>query len=154
MFKEMRRKEKEIDREKAAGILEKGQYGVLSTAGEDGYPYGVPVNYVYSDGSIYFHCAREGAKIDNIIFNDKVSFCVVGSTEPIPEKFSFKYESTIVFGRCVEVFEKEKIDALIALVKKYSGDFMEKGMKYIGNDSSKTKVLKINIEYITGKSGM
>lgn len=153
MFKEMRRKEKELDKDKAAEILDQGQYGILSTVGENGYPYGVPVNYVYADGSIYFHCAVEGAKIDNIIYNDKVSFCVVGETQPKPETFSFKYESTIVFGRCVEIYEKEKIDALVAIVKKYSSEFMEKGMKYIEKDNSKTKILKINIEHITGKAG-
>ncbi len=154
MFKEMRRKDREVGREDTINLLEKGQYGVLSTVGENGYPYGVPVNYVYAGGGIYFHCAVEGAKVDNILFNNKVSFCVVGDTAPVPEKFSFKYESAIVFGKCAEVFEKEKTDALLALVRKYSAGFMEKGMKYIDNDSSKTKVFKIDIEHISGKVRM
>lgn len=152
MFKEMRRKDRSIDKEQAVELLKKGQYGVLSTVGENGYAYGVPLNYVYHGGNIYFHCAVEGHKLDNIAHNNKVSFCVVGDTEPIPDKFSYRYESVIAFGRAVEVYDKEKEDALVAFIQKYSGEFMEKGMKYIQKDSIKTKVIKINIEHLTGKA--
>jgi nitroimidazol reductase NimA-like FMN-containing flavoprotein (pyridoxamine 5'-phosphate oxidase superfamily) len=141
-----------MDNEQALNLLEKGQYGVLSTVGENGYAYGVPLNYVYREGSIYFHCALEGNKWDNLKFNNKVSFCVVGNTQPIPDKFSYRYESVIVFGRATEVYDKEKEDALVALIQKYAGEFMEKGMEYIQKDSIKTKVIKINVEYLTGKA--
>jgi len=152
MFKEMRRKDRSIDNEQAIQLLMNGQYGVLSTVGENGYAYGIPLNYVYHGGSLYFHCACEGNKLDNIMFNNKVSFCVVGNTEPIPDKFSYRYESVVVFGRAVEVHDKEKEDALTALIQKYSGEFLEKGLEYIQKDSSKTKVIKINIEHVTGKA--
>lgn len=151
MFKEMRKKDKNIDIEQAIGLLKKGQYGVLSTVGENGYAYGVPLNYIYDEGNIYSHCAVEGSKLDNIMFNDKVSFCVVGNTELISDKFSYRYESVIIFGRATEVHNKEKVDALGKFVQKYAGEFMEKGMEYIQKDGIKTKVIKINIEYITGK---
>lgn len=74
MFKEMRRKECSIQNEQAIKLLEDCKYGVLSTVGENGYAYGVPLNYVYHKGNIYFHCAGEGNKLDNIMFNNKVSF--------------------------------------------------------------------------------
>ena len=151
MFKEMRRKDKSIEKEQALKLLESGQYGILSTVGENGYAYGVPLNYAYYEGSIYFHSALEGKKLDSISFNDRVSFCVVGNTMSIPDKFSYKYESVIVFGRAIEVNDKEKEDALVALIEKYSGEFMEKGMKYIKKDINKTKVIKVNIEHLTGK---
>lgn len=148
----MRRSEREIDKEQAIDLLQKGQYGVLSIAGENGYAYGVPLNYAYIDGSIYFHCAKEGNKLDNISFNNKVSFCVVGNTEPIAEKFSYRFESTIVFGKATEVFENEKETALIALIQKYSNEFYEKGVEYIKNSKSETKVMKISVEHISGKA--
>ena len=85
MFREMRRKDRSIDKRQAVQLLEAGQYGVLSTVGENGYTYGVPLNYVYHKGNIYFHCAVEGNKMDNLMFNNRVSFCVIGTTEPIPD---------------------------------------------------------------------
>ncbi|MDS1029312.1 pyridoxamine 5'-phosphate oxidase family protein [Bacillota bacterium LX-D] len=152
MFKEMRRKDRSIDKEQAIELLKKGQYGILSTVGENGYAYGVPLNYIYYEGNIYYHCAVEGSKLDNIANNNRVSFCVVGNTEPTPDKFSYRYESVIVFGRAVEVYDKEKEAALVALIQKYSGEFMEKGIEYIQKDSVRTKVIKINIEHLTGKA--
>jgi len=152
MFKEMRRNDRTIDNEQSIKLLERGQYGILSTVGENGYSYGVPLNYVYYEGNIYFHCAAVGNKLDNIVFNNKVSFCVVGNTEPIPDTFSYKYESTIVFGQSIEVHDKEKRAALVAIIQKYSGEFMEKGMEYIKKGSAQTKVLKIITEHMTGKA--
>jgi len=152
MFKEMRRKDKSIDNEHAIKLLENGQYGVLSTVGENGYAYGVPLNYIYHRGNIYFHCATEGSKLDNIVYNNNVSFCVVGDTEPIPDKFSYRYESVIVFGHAVEVYDKEKEEALVALIQKYSDEFMEEGLEYIQKSGNQTIVIKINIEHLTGKA--
>ena len=152
MFREMRRQDKKIDNEEAASILEAGEYGVLSTTRSNGYAYGVPVSYAYSSGNIYFHCAPEGQKLDNIKHNNKVSFCVVGSTEILPGNFSTKYESVIIFGKASEVYDDEKREALVAILKKYSPGFMDKGMEYLKTDSCKTKVIKIEIEHVTGKS--
>lgn len=151
MFKEMRKKDQNIDEEHVARLLKKGEYGVLSTVGENGYAYGVPLNYVYDEGAIYFHCAVEGSKIDNIMYNDKVSFCVVGDTTLIPDKFTFRYKSVIVFGSASEVRDSEKIDALVKIVQKYSPEFMKKGMEIIQKQAMHTKVVKIAIEYMSGK---
>jgi uncharacterized protein len=35
-------------------------------------------------------------------------FCVVGRTQILPDEFSTKYESVIVFGRAIEVSDDEK----------------------------------------------
>lgn len=152
VFREMRRKDRAIDNKEVAAILESGEYGILSTMGSNGYAYGIPLSYAYSNGSIYFHCAPEGQKLDNIMHNDKVSFCVVGATEVIPEDFATNYESVIVFGRASEVNDDEKQEALVAIIKKYSSEFMDKGRKYIEASSQKAKVIKIEIEHMTGKS--
>lgn len=152
MFRKMRKKEREIDIAQAKDILEKCNYGILSTVGDNGYAYGVPLSYVYIDNAIYFHCANEGQKLDNMNTNDKVSFCVVGETCTLPDKFSTKYESVIVFGRAKEVLGEEKKNALIEITKKYSADFMEKGMIYILDAEDRVKIIKISIEHMTGKA--
>ncbi|MFL0194155.1 pyridoxamine 5'-phosphate oxidase family protein [Clostridium sp. WILCCON 0269] len=152
MFKEIRRKDRELEIEESIELLKSCDYGILSTIGEDGYAYGVPLNYVYINNSIYFHSAEEGHKLDNLINNARVSFCVVGQTSILPDKFSTKYESVIIFGRANEVFDNEKNTALLEILNKYSPEYIEKGKEYIKNASVKTKVIKIGIEHISGKA--
>ena len=109
---ELRRKDRAVSDDDAMGILKKAEYGVLSTVCPDGTPYGVPLNFCFVENAIYFHCAVEGRKIDNVERNPSVSFCVVGATEVMPAKFGTKYESVIVSGTVGEVFDKEKQAAL------------------------------------------
>ncbi|TYB30607.1 MAG: pyridoxamine 5'-phosphate oxidase family protein, partial [Candidatus Mcinerneyibacterium aminivorans] len=131
MFKKMRRIDKKMKKEKAIKILKNSEYGVLSTIGENKYCYGVPLNYVVMENSIYFHSAKEGHKIDNLKFNKKVSFCVVKNQKPIPEKLTTAYESVVVFGKAEFVEGEEKRDALMALTKKFAPNHMEKGKESI-----------------------
>ena len=153
MFHEIRRKDRELTKDESEAIMQKGEYGILSTIGTNGYPYGVPVNYVYGNDSIYFHCAlKEGHKLENIKNSNRVSFCVVGSSLVVPNEFSTKYESVIVFGRATELHGEAKKEALINILKKYSPEFIEKGKKYIENNGEITSVFKIEIEYLTGKA--
>jgi nitroimidazol reductase NimA-like FMN-containing flavoprotein (pyridoxamine 5'-phosphate oxidase superfamily) len=125
---------------------------VLSTISADGAPYGVPVNYCVMGDGIYFHCAMEGHKLENIDAESRVSFCVVGATQILPEKFSTLYESIIVAGRATEVFDTEKQRGLEGLVAKYSAGFSEAGARYIASDSHKTRVFRIDIDAISGKA--
>jgi len=155
MFYEMRRKDCSISDEKTVDIFTKSEFGVLSSTDENGYLYGIPLNYVLIDNKIHFHCFIEsGHKIDNFKYNNKVSFCVVGSSEVITNQFATKYESAIAFGKICEVFGEEKISALRALIEKYSPGYSEKGEKYIKNDKQNTGVYKIEIEHFTGKSNI
>lgn len=152
MFKEMRRKDRQIDMEAALEVLKNGEYGVLSTVGENGYAYGVPLNYTYSDNKIYFHCAKEGTKLNNIKFNNKVSFCVVGKTEVLPCKFSINYESVIVFGDAFEIEGAEKMKSLLDIVKKYSPGFISEGEKYLEASAHETTAIRIDMKHLTGKA--
>lgn len=151
MFRQMRNIKRQLKVEDVDRILKSGEFGVLGTVGEDGYPYAVPLSYVYSDGFIYFHCALEGHKLDNIKFNDKVSFCVVGETEVLPDKFSTKYESVIIFGKAYEINGPEKKNALVALIDKYSFDYKKEGNEYIENSYNNVRIFKIEIEHATAK---
>jgi nitroimidazol reductase NimA-like FMN-containing flavoprotein (pyridoxamine 5'-phosphate oxidase superfamily) len=148
----MRRQDREINSAEINSIMESGLYGVLSTTGENGYAYGVPVSFAYSSGKIYFHCAPEGSKLDNIKHNNLVSFCVVGNIEPLPKNFSMRYESVVAFGNASEVLGDEKREALNELIEKYSPEYIEEGTAYINRAQEKTKVMKIEIDHITGKA--
>jgi nitroimidazol reductase NimA-like FMN-containing flavoprotein (pyridoxamine 5'-phosphate oxidase superfamily) len=148
----MRRVDRALSEAEAKVILMGGEYGILSTASIDGQPYGVPFSYSFMGESIYFHCAREGHVVDNARENDRVSFCVVGKTQVLPEKFSTMYESVVVSGIVSEVSGEEKQKGLLELVKKYSGGYIKEGQKYIENDGDKTRVYKIVIESMTGKA--
>ncbi len=152
MPKNVRRKDRELSIESATKLLAEGEYGVLSTAGPDGQAYGIPLNYVYKENRLYFHCALEGHKLDNIKANNKVSFCVVGRARVLPDKFTTSYESTIAFGTASEVQGSEKHEALLSLLEKYSPDFIEEGQKIIAKYIDKTTVIKIVINHITGKA--
>jgi hypothetical protein len=77
---------------------------------------------------------------------------VVGRTEVLPEKFATNYESAIVFGKAFELVDDEKRTGLFEIVKKYSPGFIPEGLKYIESAAHKTRVYKIVIESITGKS--
>jgi nitroimidazol reductase NimA-like FMN-containing flavoprotein (pyridoxamine 5'-phosphate oxidase superfamily) len=132
--------------------LRSGEYGVLSTVSEDGQPYGVPVNYCYASGSIFFHCAPEGHKLDNLAAEARVSFCVVGKTELMPAEFGTKYESAIVFGRAVEVLGPAKQEAFAEILKKYSAGFEKEGLVYTEQAGAKTRLFRIEIESLAGKA--
>ena len=81
MFREMRRKRQALSPQENAAILQKGLSGVLALSSDNGYPYAVPINYVYDDGKIYFHCAKNGHKLDAIQKNAKASFASSNKTK-------------------------------------------------------------------------
>jgi uncharacterized protein len=151
-MKSLRRKDREITSQEIIELLNSSEYGVLSTVGEDNQPYGVPLNYVYKNKFIYFHCARSGQKIDNIEHNAKVSFCVVGKTQVLPVEFATEYESAMAFGIASEVEGAERHNALLWMIEKYSPAFQEEGKLYIAQMEKAVKVFKIEINHISGKA--
>ncbi len=152
MFRKMRRKDKAMAEAQIIEVLNAGEEGVLATVGEDGYPYAVPLNYVFHDGCIYFHCALSGHKIENMESNPKVSFCVVSGTKILAEEFSTRFKSVVVFGRAEESLGDEKVQGLTALIKRLAKDHVPAGEKYIKQDQNKTRVFKIKVEHMSGKT--
>ena len=150
--KSVRRADREISLHEAQELFSRGEYGVLSTVGKDGQPYGVPLSYAYKNNCLYFHCATAGHKLENIESNPKASFCVVGNTRVLPEKFATEYESAVAFGVVSEVHGAERHNALVWLLEKYSPGFIEEGKKYIDEKNHATKVVKFVIEHLTGKA--
>lgn len=152
MFKEMRRKDKFMSLEDSINVLKESEIGILSTICENGYPYGIPLNYVYLNNKIYFHCAVEGQKINNIKKCEKVSFCVTNNVELLPSSFSANFKSVVIFGKTKETNDQEKYNVLFEFIKKYSCEFIEEGKNYIEKKIEKVKVYEIEIEHITGKA--
>lgn len=149
---DIRRKDREIPREEAEEILATGEYGVLSTLGKDGLPYGIPLSYASQNGSIYFHCAVTGRKLDNLEACPNVSFCVVGRTKLLPEHFATEYESVVASGQVSEITGDEKYHALLLLVEKYSPEFMTQGKNYIEQRYQATRCFRIAIQSLSGKA--
>lgn len=140
-------KENEIEK-----ILLESEYGVLGTISKNGYPYTVPISYVFIDDSIYFHGSTSGHKIENINENNKVSFTIVSNTKVLPSKFTTEYDSVIIFGTACVATEAEKKKALDKFICKYSPEYLSEGAEYIRKASHLTNVIKISIDHITGKS--
>jgi len=106
MFREMRRGKQALPDEEAREILYSATSGVLALSGDDDYPYALPISYFYDGNKLYFHCAKEGHKIDAIKRNDKASFCVIAQDDVSPEEYTTHFKSVIVFGR-ISIIEDE-----------------------------------------------
>lgn len=154
MFREMRRKLQMLDEKESIAILEKGTAGVLALSGDEGYPYAVPISYVYRDSKIFFHSAVSGHKIDAVKNTDKVSFCVIAQDCIMPEKYTTYYKSVIAFGR-LRILEdaSEKRAAIELLAQKYYPDDTREGRADTINEAwSRMCLLELNIEHMTGKA--
>lgn len=155
MFREMRRKRQLLSKEETTAILRACTSGVLGVTGDDGYPYTVPLSYAYEDGRLFFHCAKEGHKLDSIKRNDRVTFCIIDKDEVMQKTFTSHFRSAIVFGRARVLTEDcERQHALESLVEKYSPDYVEEGLQEIERDWNRVCVVEIKIEHMTGKAAI
>ena len=153
MFRPMRRREREMTREECEEVLASTKRGVLSLLGDEGYPYGVPLDFVYWQGKLYFHCAQQGHKLDAIASYDKASF--VTMDDGVLEEGSWWYHvrSVISFGciRVVDPSEEAWLPALRALGSKYFPP--EKSVDAsIARSGSRVNVLELTIEHMSGKN--
>lgn len=150
-FRPLRRIKQTASQEECIALLESAPRGVLAVHGENGYPYGLPVNFVYLDGRIYFHCAKEGHKLDAIRANDKVSFTILSEPVRNDGEWWYCFTSVIVFGRISEIKDPEKADtALRALGSKYfpEGYDMETD---ITRNGPHALILELTIDHVSGK---
>lgn len=153
MFHSMRKIERELPEAEARTLLEQGEYGILSTVGPDGMPYGVPMSYALVGDTIYLHgVAHTGHRWDNLQQNPKACFTVVGDTRVLPEKFSTIYASAIAFGHVSQA--EDPVAGLMALAEKYAPAFLEQGRAYAGSSLSKGEVAvyALHIQKLTGKA--
>lgn len=136
-------------------ILQSCTSGVLAVTGDDDYPYAVPLSYAYKDGKLFFHFAKTGHKVDGILKNSKVSFCVIKTDDVIQKTFTTHFRSVIVFGRArILTEDSEKRHALQCLVQKYSPDYVAEGAAEIEREWKTVSVAEVLIEHVTGKAAI
>lgn len=151
----MRRKRQLLTEEESIAILNSGTSGVLAVDGDGGYPYAVPLSFVYSDSKIYFHCAKSGHKLDALKKNEKVSFCVIGQDHVVPEEYTTYFQSVIVFGKArILVNDVEKREAIEKLAAKYSPDQEEGRKQEIDKEFPPLCMVEITIDHMTGKESI
>lgn len=156
MFREMRRKNQALSMEESAEVLMRGTSGVLALSGDNGYPYAVPISYMYDGAHIYFHCAKAGHKLDAIQRNSQASFCVIDKDEVIPEEYTSYFRSVIVFGTIrVIQDEQEKREAIEKLALKYvPEDTAVHRKSAIDREWGPLCMLEMMIEHLTGKKAI
>lgn len=149
----MRRSDRQLPYEEAVQILEEAEYGILSVNGDEGVPYGVPLSFIWLDGAVYFHCAKEGYKTDCMQRDARASFSAVCDVQAVYDKnFTTFFRSVIISGRAVEVTDDGiKSRALAALCAKYLPDHAGEVQKAIDMSLKHTAVWKIEPDSVSAK---
>lgn len=153
MFRKVRKKANEISASLAKDLIKKSRRGILAVNGDNGYPYAIPINYLYSEENqkIFFHGSKVGHKVDAIKESDKVCFTVYGNEQIKEETWAPYMQSALVFGRCKLIEDEDR--AMIVLkdfaMKYYPSEIMvEEEMK---KAAKATQMFEITIEHISGK---
>lgn len=149
----VRRQDLLMDETDAIELLTNSEFGILSMQDENGWGYGIPLNYVWDkQDSIYIHCASEGKKIRSLVKNAFVSFCIIGETHLAPQKFTTEYNSIILQGTAhVNLCDEEKMEALHKFVRKFSPNDVEIGYKYSEKSFHRVNIIRIDIIEWSGK---
>jgi len=153
MFRELVRKKQQISNEECVELLKEELRGVLSVQGDDGYPYGLPINHYYNeaDGCLYFHSGMTGHKIDALRRDSKASFCVYDQGYRREGEWALNIKSVIVFGRIEIIEDKETIyDISRKLSHKFTRDeaYIEKEIVHSG---PRTLMFRLVPQHMTGK---
>ena len=153
MFRPIRRKNKEISIDETKIILKEARIGVLAVNGDEGYPYAIPVNYLYDEEEqkIFFHGARAGHKVDALKKCDKVCFTVYGPETVKDEPWAPYVKSVVAFGHChlMEATPANEI-RLRQLANKYypNEELIDEEIAISGKA---VQMYEIEIEHISGK---
>ena len=152
MMRPMRRRDRLATEDEAIEMLKEGVYGTLSVCGNNNIPYGIPLNYAYADGVIYFHCAKAGYKSDIMKENNNVCFSVVTKADVLADMFSSDFKSAVVFGKAYLVEDAdERQHGFETILYKYCSDYIPSGMEHIKKAGPAALIYKIVPEEITGK---
>ena len=151
MFRQMRRVGHALFAEERDRVLTKAPRGVLAVHGEDGYPYAFPMDFLYLDGKLYFHCAKVGHKIDALAADDRVSFCVMDEGYRREGEWAFNIRSVVIFGRMAKVEDPDRARQIARQL----------GLKYyptaqaeeaeLEKAMDRVQILELTIDHITGK---
>lgn len=148
----MRRKDREKSSEFAYGVFDEAPFATLSMIAE-GKPYGIPISPARREDVFYFHCAKEGRKVDAFCENNEISLSAVSRWEPVPLDFSLEYASAVATGKVLLVEdEREKREALRLITERYSPEDLKLFEDYVKTAMDVTAVYKFSVQDITGKA--
>ena len=152
-FRDVARVKQALSEEECLDILRKELRGVLSVNGDHGYPYGMPINHYYNDddGMIYFHSGRKGHRTDSFRKDDRASYCVFGEGVRDGEGWALNFRSVIVFGRIVEIDDREKTYNIARRLSRRFTDDEEYIEREIEKAGPFTLMFALRPEHITGK---
>ena len=153
MFREITRIKQKLSDEECAEVLRTEVRGVLSVLGDDGYPYGMPLNHYYNeeDGCLYFHSGKKGHKIDAMAREPKASFCVYDRGYRREGEWALNVNSVVVFGRISLVTDEEKARIICERIcRKFTDDeaYLRKELR---NALPRVQCLELTIDHMTGK---
>ena len=153
MERKMRRSRQQLTDEATIEILRRGREMVLAMTGDGGFPYAVPVNFVYHNNAIYFHSAPTGHKIDALKHDNRVSACVIDKGDIVPEEFTTYFRSAIVFGKATFVEENDEKEQILRLLSaKYSPGIDPDAE--IARFINHVTIIRIEILRMTGKESI
>lgn len=154
-FRPMRRKRQQLSQEECTEILNHATAGTLALLGDGGYPYSLPISYVFRDGKLFFHSALKGHKIDAIRQCDKASFSVIDKDEVKPKEYTTYFRSVICFGHMhVIENEGEKMQAVRLLGNRYNPNDEESLRKELDKAYKAMCMIEFDIEHMTGKEAI
>ncbi len=150
------------EQKKIETFLSQARIGVLGMTGET-YPYAVPVNFVWYNGSIYFHGMGSGKKEDILSEGPPVCFTIYEEkgtvTDPVPCHADTAYMSVMLFGKAERLKDPEEAAvALQKLVDKYMPKFYSHALtgtlidKYRSSmDNNAVSVYRLTPQEMTSK---
>ena len=151
MFRKMRRFNQEIPEQECIDILKEQARGVLAVYGEDGYPYTFPMDYIYMDEKIYFHCAKEGHKLDAIAADNRVSFCVMDEGFRKSGDWALNIRSIVIFGRVRRIDDADETLKIVHRLGLKYYPTAESVDEEIRKAIARVQILELSIDHMTGK---
>lgn len=153
MFRTMRRSPQALSHEEMIELLKTETRGVMSVQGDNGYPYGYPINHYYDEeaNKIYIHGASFGHRVSAVKKDPKVSYCVFGGEYQKEGDWAKYVKSVIIFGKAELVEDADEIVRISRLLCDKFPCPPEYVEHEIEKDAPRTLVIAINIENMNGK---
>lgn len=151
----IRRQDRVMSEQDAEQLLRSGEYGFLAMQAEEGGGYGIPLTYAWDAerNAVYIHGAPEGRKLRCLAAEPRVSFCIVGHTQILPEQYVTEYQSLLLFGRATaELDEAERAHALELILQKHCAHMLEAGRAFAAAALHRTRAIRIDIDSWSAKT--
>lgn len=151
MFRPMRRIGQALYAEEVDRVLTQAPRGVLAVHGEDGYPYAFPMNFLFLDGKLYFHCAKAGHKLDALNADDRASFCVMDQGYRRKGEWALNIRSVVIFGHVTKVDDPDRAQYIARLLgQKYYPTAQEAEVE-LDKAMDRVQILELSVDHMTGK---